>query len=297
MIRDFQVGEVVRQEVGVLESAIKQASNGPYLLLKVTDGTSSIVCKQWSYQKETVPEVGSVVEIRGTVGEYKGVKDVNLLLWKPTEGADISQFRKQASDEPKLYFDKIVDKLVGIRNQEVYTATMDILSKYKERLMYVPAAVGCHHDTNGGLLQHMYEVMKIAADVGEFYGKIMKVDMSYVIAGAILHDIGKVICYDFEGIAPVMTDKGKFSDHIVYGPIMVSEFIDDEQLVHIIASHHGKKEYGSPVVPCTIEAYIVSVADELSAKMHVFKDELEAGTGWNDSRNFYLGTRVFRGNE
>ncbi len=145
-----------------------------------------------------------------------------------------------------------------------------------------PAAVSHHHAYVHGLLEHTVGVGECALALADVYAaRGMMVDRSVVIAGALLHDLGKVEAYALNP-TPDMTVEGVFLDHIALGYATFSRLADElglpashkSVLGHIILSHHGQKEFGSPVLPASVEALIVAAADELDFKVFCWEDSV-----------------------
>jgi 3'-5' exoribonuclease len=133
-----------------------------------------------------------------------------------------------------------------------------------------PAAKRYHHAYKHGLLEHTIQIIDLAFGVINTVDDCIKVNTDLIIAGSILHDIGKINCYKFvEGgiaVCPTISEQ----DHIINGVKLASKYIqcnEVDPLLHIIASHHKQKEYGSPVSPISNEAWIISLTDELSSKI------------------------------
>ena len=161
-----------------------------------------------------------------------------------------------------------------------------------------PAAVSLHHAYVGGLLEHSLAVARSAAKVTESYIENLSaftLDRDVVVAGALLHDLGKLESYRLSP-APEMTVEGSVVDHIVLGYHRFMSLAEDyfsngegkkankERLLaigHILVSHHGSREFGSPVLPATPEAMIVSLADDLDFKLYC----------WNEQTSQLEGTR------
>ena len=149
-----------------------------------------------------------------------------------------------------------------------------------------PAAVSMHHAYISGLLEHSLAVAGSAANMARSYKDAFYIDTDVVIAGALLHDIGKLESYRLSP-APEVTVEGNVVDHIVLGyhrfMTLMNEYrgtgadAPNENRVlavgHILVSHHGTREYGSPVLPSTPEALIVSIADELDFKLYCWKEQ------------------------
>lgn len=147
-----------------------------------------------------------------------------------------------------------------------------------------PAGMKMHHAYLGGLLEHTVNVAGLAASMAETIGNV---DMDLVISGALLHDVGKVREISTELGFPYMTE-GKLLGHITISALMVRDAAADQkipaasiqELLHIILSHHGEREKGSPMECVTKEAFIVHYADELDAVMNQF-DTAEAKGSWS----------------
>jgi 3'-5' exoribonuclease len=154
-----------------------------------------------------------------------------------------------------------------------------IVTRHADRLRIWPAARTIHHAYRSGLLEHVLQIMKVSLFLADEYGA--RRDM--LIAGALLHDIGKLreMSYD---TTTEYTVEGNLVGHLVIGVGMLHEVTREhpdlpEELVteleHLILSHHGALELGSPVVPKTIEAFLLAAVDDLDAKMHQIRQHLE----------------------
>ncbi len=147
-----------------------------------------------------------------------------------------------------------------------------VLDRYGERLRIWPAALTVHHAYRGGLLEH---VLKLA-ETGEALAAAYGADADLILAGAVLHDLGKIDELSYDGVTSYSLH-GNLLGHITIGVMMVREaagaigdFPADLQirLEHMIVSHHGERERGSPVEPMTVEAFILSALDDLDATLH-----------------------------
>jgi 3'-5' exoribonuclease len=166
-----------------------------------------------------------------------------------------------------------------------------------------PAAVRNHHAYRHGLLEHSLIVAETAAGVASRFDSV---DRALVVAGALLHDIGKTQAYTSDGMAPLMTDVGRLHGEIVIGHDMVRELIAEVpgfpaelslRLRHIIVAHHGMREKGSPVVPQTREAIIVHYCDDMTARIGAVDDAEKAtaaGESWS-SRIFMIDAPAYFG--
>lgn len=151
-----------------------------------------------------------------------------------------------------------------------------------ELFRLAPAAVTHHHAYVHGLLEHTLGVTRCARSIADTYaGSGMNVEVDLVVAGSLIHDIGKIEAYSLSP-APEMTLPGIVMDHIALGYAAFSRIAEDFgldnslklSLGHILLSHHGCKEFGSPVLPATPEALIVAAADELDFKLFCYEDSV-----------------------
>ena len=202
------------------------------------------------------------------------MSDVTIEQFAPTRGYDL--------DAAYAYLVNMANTL----DEGCKRFVDELFFNNEEALFKATAAVGMHHVQAGGLIQHTYEVVNYAVQICEAQEQqgLSLINKSLLIAGAMLHDIGKLVTYQcneqtsqFE-----MTMQGKFYEHIIAGIQLVAasdaavKYPQIAMLLeHIIAAHHGKLEYGSPVVPCIVEAMVINFADELSAKTDMILKALE----------------------
>ena len=161
----------------------------------------------------------------------------------------------------------------------------------QDLLLVVPGALNIHHAIVGGTLIHSLDVAKIGLSIAN---TIKISDKSLVVAGALLHDIGKLRTYTLDGASIVMTDDGKLFEHLYMGCSMIESLggtlVKSQEdarkldlLMHIVLSHHGSLEMGSVVNTMSIEAVIVSTSDNLDALQYVITKASESTeTFWTD---------------
>jgi 3'-5' exoribonuclease len=175
-----------------------------------------------------------------------------------------------------------------------------IVAARGDRLRIWPAARQVHHAYRGGLLEHILQIMEVVVFLADTY----KANRDLVIAGALLHDIGKLEELDYQ-VSIDYSAEGNLIGHIVIGVSMVREHIRDipdfprdlaRQLEHLILSHHGAKALGSPVVPMTVEAFILAAGDDLDAKLHQVRRHLadDSGAGAFTSYHRYLERVLYK---
>jgi 3'-5' exoribonuclease len=163
--------------------------------------------------------------------------------------------------------------LQSVRDPHIRVLLNRIVSDHEPELREWPAAQSIHHAYRGGLLEHTL----MMADVARFLARTYEADEDVVLAGALLHDIGKLQELHYEPGGAVYSRDGNLVGHIGLGLIMVREAINGisgfppelrAQIEHLIVSHHGTRDHGSPVEPRTVEAFILAMVDELDTRIH-----------------------------
>jgi 3'-5' exoribonuclease len=169
-----------------------------------------------------------------------------------------------------------------------------------------PAAKNMHHAYLGGLLVHTVSMVFLADKIAEHY-RGGGIDRDLLIAGTILHDIGKLREFEYKYKIDY-SDEGRLLSHIVIGLKMIDEKLDKLQnfpknleilLKHLVVSHHGSREFGSPEVPKTIEAVLLNYVDEIDSKVNGIRDFIaqeNSGENWT-SYHKMLGRHFYTGNQ
>ncbi len=259
------------------------ANNGQqYLTVTLQDNTGQIEARVWdaSENDNQVFRQGKFVKVVADVIEYRNSLQLKVLTAEPLNEADI-KLGDFAIASPvaftalKAEFERL---LASIKNEELFILTKTLIDRHYEDFLSYPAASRLHHEYTHGLLEHTISLANLADGIIEYYLKLYAgnwlINRDLVIAAILLHDLGKTI----ELSGPILTTytlKGKLIGHISLINAEVLEVgaelkISEETLTllsHIILSHHGKMEFGSPVVPMTKEAVLVSMIDDLDAKM------------------------------
>ncbi|HEX6974563.1 MAG TPA: HD domain-containing protein [Vicinamibacterales bacterium] len=166
-------------------------------------------------------------------------------------------------------------RVAQVKNPWVRRLLDATLERHGDRLRIWPAALLVHHAYRGGLLEHILKIAEVGSVLAAAYGA----DADLVLAGAVLHDIGKLEELDYDGVT-TYSRRGNLLGHITMGAQMVREmaasidgFPEDlrTRIEHLVVSHHGERELGSPVEPMTEEAFILSAIDDLDAQLHQFR--------------------------
>ncbi len=272
----------------VRDKIMAMAKNGkPYMTLKLIDRTGEVEARVW----DRVDELGDLfgkddfVRVQGKASVYLGkmqlvVQDLSRLADDQVDLADFLPVARRGSEEMAGELrQKVASMTAGSHLRqlmEAFLADPEFLETYCQ----APAAKSMHHVYLGGLLEHSLAVADLAEDVCRRYPVL---DRDLLLTGALLHDVGKVaeLCYarSFD-----YTDAGKLIGHIVMGVEMVDgkarqlPGFPAELLVlvkHLLLSHHGQYEYGSPKRPKTLEALVLNFIDDLDAKINGVRTHIE----------------------
>jgi len=309
-IRKMQKDEKFYALGVVTRSNIRKDKNGrPYWDIAIMDGDGSIEGKIWSNGlwylcedggKDTIGDPltdyhtstleGKTLGLMGQVGEYKGQAQYafNAVYYVDQAKYPPYSFVQRSPVSPE----ELEKEFLSLRNScnEPLKGFLDFVfdtKKYWDKYKEWPAAVTHHHAYVGGLLEHSVATTHVAYYIAKTYRSLgMKIDMDLVTAGALLHDIGKLEAYTLNP-APNMVTAGNIIDHVALGyrilSILTEEYGLEKKdqklslaLAHIILSHHGSKEFGSPVLPATPEALIVAAADDLDFKLFCWHESVSA---------------------
>jgi 3'-5' exoribonuclease len=286
-------------------------SGSEFLFLSLQDASAQVVAKLMTdvdrYKKEF--EAGEFVRVEGRGSIYNG--QVQLVL-STLRRVNPDQDRLQGFREEDCILsaprpiDEMWAELQGylqtVKNDHIRVLLNRIVADHEAQLRIWPAAQQIHHAYRGGFLEHITKM----AQVGGHLARAYNADEDLVLAGVVLHDIGKLQELSYEGGAGSYTRDGNLVGHIALGMMMVREACNGianfplelrSQIEHLIASHHGVREYGSPVEPKTVEAFILASVDELDAKLNQVRKAIaedpsdDEFTTWNKR----LGRVLFKG--
>ena len=292
-------GERVQSEFLVVERAEKKTANGdPFAILTLGTSTGKIdTAPIWSDKLDWADgaDRGRVVQAIGDIALYgrNGTAKRQLSLTAPLRvipenQVDVTSFLESVGDCTQLW--DWVDRNREQMTSRTLKSVVDLFfanDEFRVRFERTPGSTGGHHAKLGGLLLHTTEVATIARTTA----RTARANPDLVFAGAMLHDIGKVEAYEVSAGGFTFTPCGLLIGHVVLGALMLERAIaklgqpvcSEGQLLelqHMILSHHGAYEFGSPVQPMTVEAEIVHWADEASAKASDMMDSI------SDAANF-----------
>lgn len=279
------------------------AKNGkPYLTLRLMDKTGAIEGRVW----DRVDEISArfqrddFVRVTGKASVYMGKMQliVQGLSRMPESEVEIGDFLPVAARSRQEMLEELNGIVAGLNDPDLQLLMEKFLedAEFMNDYMRAPAAKAMHHVFLGGLLEHALAVAALAEDVSRRYPAI---DRDLLIVGALLHDVGKVVELKYERSFEY-TDAGKLLGHINIGVEMVDEkirliegfpFEKTILIKHLLLSHHGQYDYGSPKRPKTLEAVVLNFLDDLDSKIngvltHIEK-EPDSTSAWTQYHRLY----------
>jgi len=302
-------GDKVDDVFVLFEKILAQKKDGSdYLNITFSDRTGKIKGVLWDNvdKIKTGTNAGDFVHVRGNVSEYKGILQVVIKSMEtispdsidtsdflPATGRDIDSMLKQLAE--------LSDSIKEKKLRELFTAFWND-AEFVDKFKKAPAAKKMHHAYIGGLLEHTLSMALLAERISGHYSGL---DRDILIAGTILHDIGKIRECEYD-IKIDYSDEGRLLSHIVIGLGMIDEKIKEIKefpdslalmLRHMIVSHHGTRDFGSPEPPKTIEAVLLNYIDEIDSKISGIREFIASGEGggnWTSyhkilERHFYTG--------
>ena len=285
-------------------------SGSEFLFLSLQDSTGQIVAKVMAdvdrYKSEF--DAGEFVRVEGHGSIYNGQLQLVLTSIRRVN-PDQDRLQGFREDDCVLSAPRPVDEmwaelqehLRGVKNDHVRVLLNRIVADHEAQLRVWPAAQQIHHAYRGGFLEHITKM----AEVGRLIARAYNADEDLVLAGVVLHDIGKLEELAYEGGSGSYTRDGNLVGHIALGMMMVREQITAisgfptelrSQIEHLIASHHGIREHGSPVEPKTVEAFILASIDELDARLNQVRKAIadDPGDGEFTAWNKRLGRVLYK---
>jgi 3'-5' exoribonuclease len=292
-IKDINENDPVEGTYLVKSKATGQTRQGsPFLTLTLADKTGRVEARVWDNVEgiSALFKEGDIVEITGQAGTYKNQIQVQIQGLKRIDAAlDPGVFLETTSRDTSQMLSELKDLSNRIKNRhlrslvDAFLADHGFISRFKK----APAAKVFHHSYLGGLLEHTLSVSQLAVTAAEHYPDL---DGDLLLAGAILHDIGKIEELSFERNIDY-SDQGRLVGHIVLGVMMLEEKLNPikdfppelaMRLKHLILSHHGEFDFGSPKRPKFLEAFALHLIDDLDAKVNglsrLLKEDRQEGS-------------------
>ncbi|MBS1972069.1 MAG: HD domain-containing protein [Bdellovibrionales bacterium] len=306
-VRDLKDKDNVDSLFLVKEKNLGMGKNGrPFMSIVIGDQTGSIDGRVWDRVEELNREfeAGDVVRVKGLIQIFQGRKQLIVhRVEKPDQSTiQVADYIPNSGKNADDMFMELLTIVRSMKNEHLRQLTLDVIEdpEIKPLFMQAPAAKTIHHAWRGGLLEHILSISKIMEFLATHYDFLNR---DLLIFGAIFHDIGKVWELSYEGSLGY-TDKGRLLGHMQLACELVDKkaarilgFPDDlkDMCKHIILSHHGKLEYGSPKRPKFMEAMLVAMVDDLDSKMNTIQTFIESERNLGDkwSRYHELFDRYF----
>ena len=316
-ISDLCDGDAVDEVFLLADKQLRANRNANlYLLASLRDKSGLISGLMWNVTEETVSHVraGDFVRARGKVQLFQGALQMILthIVPVPPEGLDPADFHPTSGADVQKLMGRMREILFSIDEPHLRTLVECFLidEPLMEAFSRAPAGVKTHHAYHGGLLEHVVNILETTDRIADLYPKL---DRNLLLAGIFLHDIGKVREMTFDA-SFTYTDEGQLLGHLVIAVEMLSRKICEAErltgepfpqetalrLKHMIVSHHGTYEFGSPRLPMTPEAIALHHLDNLDAKVHEFtrsiEDDPNAGSSWTPYSP-RLDRKLFKGGQ
>jgi len=286
-IEDLQVGQRVDtyyKLVAVDKRAKKDGS--AFLSLELMDKTGKIPAKIWDNAETSFKmiKLGDIYRINGYVNEYMNKKEIKVDSIRPVSSKDTDfkqeDFVEKASFDTESLFNQMIETIKrNLTNKYLLELTDGFTAAFGEKFKTHYGAQKIHHAYIGGLLQHTYSMVKLAIVIAQHYN----LDKELLLVGTLFHDVGKIFEFNISP-APETTMEGGLIGHLIIGNTIFQELknkIDrfpqelSVKIQHLIISHHGEKEFGSPEVPRTPEAFALHILDFLDSKLKIMEDAVK----------------------
>ena len=310
-VKDLRPGQVVDDILVLRKKELKDYEGGNFLKLELGDKTGRVDAVAWDnpVQLYRQAEEGDFVRVRGSTSTYHNfvqIKVESISKIEP-EKVDLTDFLRRSEKAPEELLESYQKEAGQLNNPHLKQLLEKILQDQEivRRLLIAPGGKLWHHNYVGGLLEHTLKIVEICKKACQLYELVNK---DLLIAGALLHDLGKISQYEVSSFIDY-SDEGRLIGHIVEGDRIVTDKIKEmadfpEELAmrlrHLILSHQGELQMGSPVKPMTLEAILLHHADEMDAQAGAFEriieSESEPGKKWSSyvkliDRYIYLGER------
>ncbi|MDL2306806.1 HD domain-containing protein [Desulfovibrio sp. OttesenSCG-928-C06] len=298
-VGELAPGDIINSVFLVASAQQNQARNGPYWRVEFRDSTGKIEGKIWSPLSQQFPDLkaGAFAELQGRVVVYRerneiAVDNMRLLSEEESRALSLCDFLVSSSQDS----DAMLEELEALCRKNF---THKPWSKFyksvlrdeeiQQKLRISPAAKAMHHAYAGGLLEHTLGVCRLAMAYADLYPHL---DRQVLLAGALCHDLGKIWELS-SGLLVEYTSEGRLLGHMSIALERLEPFLRKsglepelaEHLKHLVLSHHGTREFGSPCLPATAEAMALHYADNMDAKMNQIHGALEVvpqgESGWS----------------
>ncbi|MEM7473688.1 MAG: HD domain-containing protein [Planctomycetota bacterium] len=292
-IADLQARDTVDEIYRVADKQVRSNRQGnDYLLLQLMDRTGQISGLRWNAGQSLYEtfQKGDYLRILGNTQLHNGMLQIIVQYFEliPSAKVNVEDFSKTNARESEELLQYLHDRLTSFTNPHLKRISISywnderLMSKFRR----APAGIKTHHAYEGGLLKHVVDLMRIGEAIAPNYPEL---DAEMLLLGIFLHDLGKVDELSYDGELGY-TDPGQLLGHLVQGTLELErralrieketgEEIPEQilwRLQHMIVSHHGQLDHGSPKVPMTVEAIVLAHIDDLDAKVNNALEVIDA---------------------
>jgi 3'-5' exoribonuclease len=316
-IRELAEGMQIEGFYACKESSLRETRGGKqYIRLTLGDASGDLTANVWQKTEDEYADIaeqyGAVaaaetVKIRAQVESYQDRLQLKILRIRPAEAdeVDLAELMPRTPMDRGELEGELRNLLAGIGDADYAALAKSFLEDepFLRRFCEAPAARSNHHAYLGGLLEHTVSVLRICQRYCDVMPELRR---DLMLLGGFLHDVGKVEELR-GGVAIEYTDEGSLLGHLTQGILMIEAKLDDlpdlprekrNLIYHLILSHHGRHEYGSPVLPKIPEAFALHHIDNLDAKVYaasrLIRDDPNVEGSWTE-RSWMLETRLFKG--
>ena len=311
-INEIAPGEQINDIYIIAEPILRSTTRGDlYIAMFLSDKTGRLNGRMWQATEtvyKSLPKPGFVhIEGRSELYQNNLQIIINNISVVDVSKVTLEDFLARTDKDTKQMFEQVKEIVGRLKNPQLKALVTEFLAddELMEKFRNAPAAAKLHHSYLGGLLEHTNSMLRVAVAILPLYPQVQA---DLVLAGIFLHDIGKTeeLSYD---MAFSYTDSGQLIGHITKGLLMINKKADEltakgvkieqsliDALGHIILSHHGQYEFGSPKLPATPEAFMVYYIDDLDAKLNQVTaaiDKEQSDSNWTGYQRA-LETRLYR---
>lgn len=278
-VRDLKAQDTVRTSFLVKSKSLMAAKNGKsFISLLLSDRSGDLEGRVWeeAEEKSRLFEEGQVVAVSGRAGQFQNRMQIAIdsLVPLPPDEIDLVDYLPEGPANVEELYSELLEIFRGLSDPHVKAVGLALLEdpEIAARYKVCPAAKTIHHAFLGGLLAHSLQLIKLVQAILPLYPGVNR---DLLIFGAAFHDFGKIYELTYQGCFGY-SDEGKLVGHITIGAILIDRKIQampgfpkeiEYQLKHLILSHHGRVEYGSPKKPATLEAQILANLDDMDSKI------------------------------
>lgn len=314
-ISDLKPGEVIEDQAFLIASKdLRTTSQGSlYIHAVLADRSGQVPARMWQATQglfDAMPE-GGFIRLRGRAENYKGKLQFIIDAVRPVDTKDVNleEFLPRTDKDVEAMWARVLEIMRNVKNEHLLALVAAFVhdEKLVEAFKRAPAATQLHHAYLGGLLEHTLSVLELAMVVVPHYPDLSQ---DLVLTGILLHDLGKTTELSYETNFGY-TDEGQLIGHLVQAAVWIDRNAEAAEaktgkpfprdlkavLQHIILSHHGTHEFGSPKLPAVPEAVLIHHLDNIDAKMNymfrLIRSDLDDNSDWTQF-NRSLSTKVYK---